>query len=179
LLPFMKDLGYVVGTILLLPFQLLIKTITLVTNAVTMFVQVLSGDFSGAFKTFRNSIANAIAGFPFVPDSLVNKIRGDDVVSRSGYGDRTLTTPNGSIALNNRDTVVAFADDMISGVRTLSLGSIARQSRGGSTDSTLIAKMNELITVLQNSNTTITIDNKSETVPRQALAGVYVRNQRG
>lgn len=176
ILPYMKDFGYIVGTVILAPIQLVIKALSSVINMITVFAKVLSGDFSGAFKTFRGGIANFLPGW--APDALVNKIRGDDVVSRSGYGDRTLTTPNGSVALNNRDTVVAFADDMISGVRTLSLGSIARQSRGASSDTTLVNKINELITVLQNSNTTINIDNSSQTVPRQALAGVYVRNQR-
>ena len=45
-------------------------------------------------------------------------------------------------------------------------------------NSDLIKKIDELIRVLRESKTVINIDNKSETVPRQALAGVYVRNQR-
>jgi hypothetical protein len=45
-------------------------------------------------------------------------------------------------------------------------------------NSDLIKKIDELIRVLRESRTVINIDNKSETVPRQALAGVYVRNQR-
>jgi hypothetical protein len=32
---------------------------------------------------------------------------GDDVMSEGGYGNRTLLTPKGSIALNNNDTVIA------------------------------------------------------------------------
>lgn len=33
--------------------------------------------------------------------------KGDDVMSEGGYGNRTLLTPKGSIALNNNDTVIA------------------------------------------------------------------------
>jgi hypothetical protein len=31
----------------------------------------------------------------------------DDAISPAGYGDRILSTPRGSVALNNNDTVVA------------------------------------------------------------------------
>jgi len=34
-------------------------------------------------------------------------ITGNDIVSKPGYGERTLVTPTGNIALNNRDTLVA------------------------------------------------------------------------
>ena len=34
-------------------------------------------------------------------------MKGDDVMSEGGYGNRTLLTPKGSIALNNEDTVIA------------------------------------------------------------------------
>lgn len=56
--------------------------------------------------------------------------KGDDVVSKSGYGERTLVTPTGPIALNNNDNVIAYADDMISGavgegIRMLSYGALA------------------------------------------------------
>lgn len=55
--------------------------------------------------------------------------KGDDVVSKSGYGERTLVTPSGPIALNNNDNVIAYADDMISGaigegIRMLSYGAL-------------------------------------------------------
>ena len=53
---------------------------------------------------------------------------GDDVVSRPGYGNRKLVTPTATVALNNEDNIVAYADDMISsqtGINMLSKGSIA------------------------------------------------------
>lgn len=34
-------------------------------------------------------------------------MKGDDVMSEGGYGNRTLLTPKGSIALNDKDTVIA------------------------------------------------------------------------
>jgi hypothetical protein len=57
---------------------------------------------------------------------------GDDVVSRPGYGDRTLVTPTATVALNNDDNVVAYADDMIStntGVELLSKGAIVEGAK--------------------------------------------------
>lgn len=41
---------------------------------------------------------------------------GDDVVSKPGYGDRMLVTPTSTIALNNSDNIIAYADDLISGI---------------------------------------------------------------
>ncbi len=175
ILPYMKEFGYVVGYVVLLPLNILISTLASAAGMFTALAKVLSGDFTGAIKSFRGSLASLIS--PFVPESVEKSIRGDDVVSRSGYGDRSLVTPNGTVSLNNRDTVVAFADDMVSGIRTMSLGSIARNFQSAP-DSALVAKMNELIAVLQNSKTTINIDNKIQQIPRMAMAGVYSRNER-
>jgi hypothetical protein len=171
-----KILGQGLGYLVLGPIMAAIGAVNIIIGALTAFAQILSGNFSGAIKTFRGSIADFAA--PFVTDAYEKRIRGDDTISKSGYGDRTLTTPNGSVALNNRDTVVAFADDMISGVRTLSLGSIAKNIQPAASDPTLITKINELIAVLQSSTTTINIDNKIQQVPRMVMAGVYSRNER-
>jgi len=46
---------------------------------------------------------------------------GDDVISKPGYGDRVLVTPTATVALNNEDNIVAYADDMISQEAGLSL----------------------------------------------------------
>jgi hypothetical protein len=57
--------------------------------------------------------------------------RADDMVSRPGYGERTLVTPQGNVALNNQDNVVAYADDMIArntGIELLSKGAIAQSA---------------------------------------------------
>lgn len=54
-------------------------------------------------------------------------MKGDDVVSQPGYGNRILQTPTQTISLNNDDNVVAYADDMVAkntGIELLSKGSI-------------------------------------------------------
>ena len=51
------------------------------------------------------AIAAAVAGGM----SLYNKFKGDDVIS-GGYGKRTLMAPEGAIALNDKDTVIAGTD---------------------------------------------------------------------
>lgn len=56
---------------------------------------------------------------PFAP-----LIRGDDVISQPGYGKRSLVTPSGVIALNNKDNIVAYADDFM-GNKKLPIGTIS------------------------------------------------------
>jgi len=60
---------------------------------------------------------------------------GDDMVSRPGYGERTLVTPTATVALNNDDNIVAYADDMIArntGIELLSKGAIMGESNNTS-----------------------------------------------
>ena len=112
--------------------------------------------------------------------SMFNKYIGDDVMSMpSGYGNRILLTPEGPIALNNKDTVMAFADDMVSSTTKLPLGYLATLMGGAQTNNTtLINKVNQLIDVIGGATTTVSIDNKIQQVPRMAMAGVYTRNER-
>jgi hypothetical protein len=56
--------------------------------------------------------------------------KGDDVISQPGYGKRSLITPSGVIALNNKDNIVAYADDLVSGTTKLPFGAIASNFRG-------------------------------------------------
>jgi hypothetical protein len=61
---------------------------------------------------------------------------GDDVISQAGYGERSLVTPTGVIALNNQDNIISYADDMVStntGLQLLSKGSIAESARSNAT----------------------------------------------
>jgi hypothetical protein len=53
--------------------------------------------------------------------------KGDDVVSQTGYGKRSLVTPSGVIALNNKDNIIAYADDL-DGTKKLPYGSIAKKA---------------------------------------------------
>lgn len=58
----------------------------------------------------------------------VGQMQADDMVSKPGYGERVLVTPTATVALNNQDNVVAYADDMVSqeaGLSLLSKGSIS------------------------------------------------------
>jgi hypothetical protein len=50
----------------------------------------------------------AVAALYGVP--ALSTIMGNDIVSKPGYGERTLVTPTGNIALNNNDTLVAGTD---------------------------------------------------------------------
>ena len=86
--------------------------------------------FSGALDKAGTSIGsmwNSFTGwFSAKPAAAKPKVtKGDDVVSRPGYGKRTLLTPNGAIALNNKDNIIAYADDMV-GTKKLPYGSIAQ-----------------------------------------------------
>lgn len=92
-------------------------------------------------------------------------VLGKDVIS--GYGDRTLVTPTGNIALKNNDTVIA-------GTQLFSEGSIRM-----STDNTALhRKLDNLISAIMSANTTVNVDGSTKTMPRISLAGVYVRNER-
>ena len=53
--------------------------------------------------------------------------KGNDVVSQPGYGKRSLVTPSGVIALNNKDNIIAYADDL-DGTKKLPYGSIAKKA---------------------------------------------------
>lgn len=106
----------------------------------------------------------------------------NDVISRPGYGERTLTTPSGPVALNNKDTVVAYANDMVSSdasTRILSLGTLMRgaESSPTTTDPALIGKITDLITAISNANTTIEVGGQTQKVNRMQLVGVYSRNE--
>lgn len=68
----------------------------------------------------------------FAANWLVDKVFADDMISKPGYGDRKLVTPTATVALNNNDNVVAYADDMVSTaantVQMLSYGALSKGS---------------------------------------------------
>jgi hypothetical protein len=80
----------------------------------------------------------------------------DDMVSKPGYGDRALVTQDKVVALNNQDTVVAYADDMVSteaNITTLSKGALApvidaSKSTGTMNTKNLEAKLDQVIAVV-------------------------------
>jgi hypothetical protein len=63
---------------------------------------LLTGPFAGPVLA-----ATIIAGMLATIGSATAMSTADDMIAPSGYGDRILSTPKGSIALNNNDTVVA------------------------------------------------------------------------
>jgi hypothetical protein len=63
---------------------------------------LLIGPFAGPVLA-----ATIIAGMLATIGSATAMSTADDMIAPSGYGDRILSTPKGSIALNNNDTVVA------------------------------------------------------------------------
>lgn len=135
---------------------------------------LVGGALAGAGTTylFGNKPATPTQDAVFMSgNSLLKKFTADDMMS--GYGSRTLVTPSGMYALNN-------ADDIIAGTNLFPKGALSIGTSGMSDRSSteLINKINELVAVLQNSRTTINIDNKVEEVPRMALVGVYTRNER-
>lgn len=123
----------------------------------------------GALGSALGPIGTVLGGM--AGSYLAGKFLADDMAS-SGYGNRTLVTPSRMYALNNADDIVAGTNLFPKG--TLNMGT----SKETSDTSALITKVNELISVLQNSKTVINIDNKAEEVPRSNLVGVYVRNER-
>eukprot|EP00912_Choanoflagellata_sp_UC4_P001128 UC4_evm1s703 len=115
ILPLIKGLG----------IALAIMNIPLMINTVLSI-------FRGAFLALKNpliAIPAALAGIALMKRAM----KADDMVSlgdnQAGYGKRTLIAPEGAIALNNKDTIIAGtnlfgrADDMISAPKgTVNLG---------------------------------------------------------
>jgi hypothetical protein len=106
ILPLIKGLG----------IALAIMNIPLMINAVLSI-------FRGAFLALKNpliAIPAALAGIALMKRAM----KADDMVSlgdnQAGYGKRTLMAPEGAIALNNKDTIIAGtnlfgrANDMVS-----------------------------------------------------------------
>jgi hypothetical protein len=151
---------------------------TLFRDMFNILASIVTGFLGDVGTTFISAVMKKLSNVPvvgrFFKEEETTKT-GDDVVSRAGYGDRTLVTPNGNIALNNRDTVVAYADDMISGIKTYSLGTLSKQMSGGNGD--LARKVDQLISVLTDAKTTIQVGDSTQQVPRMSVArvGAYER----
>jgi hypothetical protein len=85
--------------------------------------------------------------------SLVSKSKADDMVSPgagSGYGSRTLTGPEGAIALNNKDTVIAGTDLFGGGEQTSTSSTIQGEGKTslGVDMRKVEAKLDQLISVI-------------------------------
>jgi hypothetical protein len=98
---------------------------------------------------------------------LASKLADDVMSAPTGYGDRTLLTPKGSLSLNNDDTFIAGTD----------LGG-DKQSTESPAVSQLITKIDNLMDMLRNAETVIDIPGAPrQKVPRFQMVGVYSRNE--
>ena len=143
-----------------------------------------------AIAGFATPIGLGVTALSFLIPALMGMRNkpGDDIVS--GYGTRTLLTPDGAISLNNNDTVIAgtklFSEGSVKvgapGVsNTLEdtlAGRLARQNVPVDTGNfELSRKVDKLIDTLSNATTTINVGGSTQTVPRMQLVGVYSRNE--
>ena len=86
---------------------------------------------TNAALTFGIGVAVAVAAATAGYFAIKALTTADDMIAPSGYGDRILSTPKGSIALNNQDTIVA--------------GTSLGQGGGGTDMSTTNALLSQLI----------------------------------
>ena len=110
--------------------------------------------------------AGGLAGGGYAAMGMGKPTPAEDMISRPGYGARTLVTPTGNYALNNEDTVMA-------GTQLFDKGSL----NTAKDESQLIRKVDQLISALQNANTTIQVNGQTQSVSRLQLVGVYTRNE--
>jgi len=112
----------------------LIQTLLYPITKTVQFIGSIFGKITGGLTTGSQKLT---AG---VTKSLVT---GDDVIS-PGYGERMILSPEGTVALNNQDTVVAGTS----------------LNQGGSSNNEVVALLRELITEVK-AGGTITIDGQA------------------
>lgn len=124
----------------------------------------------GAVTNRMNALSNSASGVQTLSTSFKELVATIDTlkdVDLSKLKELNASVPKVSGVASGAAAIAANVKTTTGGTRTTA-----------PENSDLIKKIDELIRVLRESKTVINIDNKSETVPRQALAGVYVRNQR-
>jgi len=104
-------------------------------------VQMLINGFihmwNAAVKGFDSVIPGDQSGWKIKPFNLTDAIFADDMVQKPGYGKRTILSPEGSIQLNDNDTIVAGTN-------------LKRNNSSASQDnSALIARIDKLIAINQ------------------------------
>ncbi len=139
---------------------------TIVYAAYKAFAAAAAIPIAGAVLGPLAAAATLAAGF-----SALNKIKtADDMVS-PGYGKRTLMGPEGAIALNDKDTVIAgtnlFGNDVVSepGKSTTFKGENEIRSSSGTDMSGVIARLDALTAAVQSFGTkpvqvAVTMDGK-------------------
>jgi hypothetical protein len=116
-----------------------------------------AGAMYGSFLGLPGAVAGALLGGAVgLGGTVLGAMTGDDVISKSGYGKRALVTPTATVALNDKDNIVAFADDMVSretGLKMLSKGEIASKATSTSPPpsvdlSALESKLDKIVTAI-------------------------------
>jgi hypothetical protein len=91
----LKDIGKAIVRYMIMPWQIMSDTAFAILNALITAVNKIPGV---NFETFTP---------PDYTKMITGAVFGDDVVSKAGYGKRTLLMDEGSIQLNDKDTVIA------------------------------------------------------------------------
>lgn len=94
-------------------------------SGLLLLAGLLGAPITGGLSLAAVAGATAIGGGygAYKANELAKQTKGDDVVSMPGYGKRTLVTPSGAIALNDKDKIIAYADDFAGNMK-LPYGSI-------------------------------------------------------
>jgi hypothetical protein len=151
----------------------------IISDAVGLVGKLISGIQSILGNTGMKAVLGAATGFALGGPlgALAGGVAGlasgvmssaDDMVdsNMTGYGTRTLTTPTGTVALNNNDTVIA-GTNLFKGddVASFPKGAI---NLGGGTDT---SKMESLLERLINKNTTLEVNGR--TLATESVRSTY------
>ena len=151
----------------------------IISDAVGLVGKLISGIQSILGNTGMKAVLGAATGFALGGPlgALAGGVAGlasgvmssaDDMVdsNMTGYGTRTLTTPTGTVALNNNDTVIA-GTNLFKGddVASFPKGAI---NLGGGTDT---SKMESLLERLINKNTTLEVNGR--TIATESVRSTY------
>ena len=131
----------VIGAAILVANAGLVKQIALQTlNGIRAGITAVAEMAIAAAGTLGLGMVGVVAGLAVGMGALAAYYAtADDMVSPAGYGDRVLSTPKGSIALNDKDTLVA--------------GTNLGQGGGGTDMSTTNALLEQLISLVRTEGT--------------------------
>lgn len=104
------------------------NTAGLVGSGIGSVVGGIAGQFLIPIPGVGFMIGSALGGL--AGGAIAGAVAGDDAVSKSGYGQRTLVTPTNVIALNNEDNVIAYANDLVNTedkIQMLSKGALGKE----------------------------------------------------
>lgn len=84
-----------------------------------------------AIPVIGTAVGAVVGGVLAAGSAAYGYSKADDMMSKSGYGERALVTPKGVVSLNNSDNIIAYADDMMAtqaGIETMPKGEIVKES---------------------------------------------------